>query len=116
MLSSFVVLRSMVAASILAATCRVEQAALTCSFSATLAMFTYSDYSLHLTSLSTGQVTCTAQVRSMGFMHAMHEQVFGLASMVDSGQSDTTRTLTQVCDQLAHRSPASFQQVSDQIA
>ena len=33
--------------------------------------------------------TCTAQVRSMGFMHATHEQVFGLASMVDFGH--TTR-------------------------
>jgi len=52
--------------------------------------------SLQLTSQSTGQVTCIAQVRSMRFMHATHGQVFGLASMVDFGQSDTTRTLMQV--------------------
>jgi len=32
----------------------------------------------------------TPQVRSMGFMHVTHEQVFGLASMVDFGQSDMT--------------------------
>jgi len=38
----------------------------------------------------------TSLVRSMGFMHAMHEQVFGVASMVDFGQSDTTSTLKQV--------------------
>ena len=44
---------------------------------------------LQLASLSTNQVTCTAQVRSVGFMHATHEQVFGLASMVDFGH--TTR-------------------------
>ena len=49
----------------------------------------------------------------MGFIHATHEQVFGLASMVDFGQSDMTRTLTQVWDQLARRSPAGLlQQIS----
>ena len=96
-----------------AAASRVEQAAMTCASSETSAIFTYS---LQLVSLSTSQVTCTAQVRSMGFMHATHEQVFGLASMVDFGQSDTTRTLTQVWDQLARRSRAGLEQVSDQIA
>jgi len=50
--------------------------------------------------------------------HATHEQVFGLASMVDFGLAsrDTTRTITQVWDQLARRSPAGFEQVSDQLA
>jgi len=39
------------------------------------------------THLSKYRGTCTAQVRSMGFMHATHEHVFGLASMVDFGQA-----------------------------
>jgi len=83
---------------------------MTCASSETSAIFTYS---LQLACLSTGQVTCTAQVKSMGFMHATHKQVFGLASMVNFGQSDTTRMLTQVWDQLARRSRAGFHQVSD---
>jgi len=80
----------MVAAPTLAATSRLEQAAMTWSSLATSAMFTYKT---HLSKYRSGH---TAQVRSMWFMHATHEQVFRLTSMVDCGQSDTTCTLTQV--------------------
>ena len=82
---------------------RLEQAAMTWSSSATSAMFTYTT---HLSKYRSGH---TAQVRSMGFIHVTHEQVFGLASMVDFRQSDTT--CTQVSDQQARRSPAGLQQV-----
>jgi len=54
------------------------------------AMFTYTT---HLSKYRSGH---TAQVRSMGFMHVTHEQVFGLASMVDFWQNDMTCTLIQV--------------------
>ena len=78
----------MVSAPRLAATSRLslEQAAMTWSYSATSGLF---KYTTHLSKYKSGH---TAQVRSIGFMHAMHEQVFGLASMVDFGQSDTTHT------------------------
>ena len=59
-------------------------------------MFTYT------TNLSKYRSGHTPQVRSMGFMHETHEQVFGLASIVDFGQSDTTTHANkQVSDQLA---------------
>jgi len=67
----------MVAAPRLAATSRLEHAAITWSFLTTSAMFRY------ITHLSKYRSGLTAQVRSMGFMHAMHEQAFGLASIVD---------------------------------
>ena len=41
-------------------------------------------------------------------MHATHGQVFGLASMVNFWQRDTTCMLPQVRDQPARRSPAGF--------
>jgi len=82
---------------------QVEQTAMTWSSSATSAMFTYTT---HLSKYRSGH---TAQVRSMGFMHATH----GLASMVDFGQSDITRTLTQVSlrsasTQVSSKFPAGF--------
>ena len=80
----FLRLFKMAAAPRLAATTRLEQAAMTWSSSATSAMFRYT------TNLSKYRSGHSPQVRSMGFMHATHEQVFGLASMVDFGQSDTT--------------------------
>ena len=69
---------------------------MTCASSETSAIFMYS---LQLASVITSQVImhCSGQVNGVHAC-ATHEQVFELASMVDFGQSDTTRTLTQVID------------------
>jgi len=102
----------MVAAPRLAATSRLEQVAMSWSSSAMSAMFTY------ITHLSKLQFRshCSGQVNGVYARDERTSLPSDLLAWWTSGQSDTTRTLTQVWDQLARRYPAGLQQVSDQLA